>query len=107
MNIYNSNSKRIKSTKEYRLDSNYSANKEKFEYFRKYDYRKINKNDIYMSIIKNNNNCDDNNNIGIFAGEQLVEGIYGKNKETANTFEQSKKINFAQKKKTPTTTKTK
>jgi len=100
MNIYNSNSKRIKSTKEYRLDSNYSANKEKFEYFRKYDYRKINKNDIYMSIIKNNNNCDDNNNIGIFAGEKLVEGIYGKNEETANTIEQSKKINFAQKKNT-------
>ena len=98
MNIYNSNSKRIKSTKEYRLDSNYSANKEKFEYFRKYDYRKKNKNDIYMSIIKNNNNCDDNNNIGIFAREKLDKGIYGKNEEIVNMIEQSKKINFAQKK---------
>lgn len=98
MSIYNSNSKRIKSIKEIRLDSNYSANKKRFDSLRKCDFGMINNNEIYMNHLRNNNNDNNNNCIRIFDGEKIIEEIGGKNEEMKNMVEQNKKINFAQNK---------
>ena len=97
MSMYNSNSKRIKSIKEIRLDSNYSANKQRFDSLRKNDFGVINKNEIYTNHLRNNNN-DNNNCFGIFDREIIIKGIGGKNEEMKNMVEQNKKINFVQNK---------
>ena len=97
MSIHNSNSKRIKSTKEVRLDSNYSVNKKRFDSLRKRDFRMKNKNEIYMNHLRNNNN-NNINCIRIFDEETIIKGIGGKNEEMKIMVEQNKKKNFAQNK---------
>ena len=94
MSTYKSNSKRIKSIKENRLDSNYSSDKNEFEYLRKIEFADTNKKEIYPNNIRNNNKIDNNNKFEIFSKVKLKEGIGEKKEEKKNTVDESKIINF-------------